>query len=194
MLAPFLAACAHTPAVETDEATPSPGIHLTSRMISYAVRGSTIVELRQAMARIGPIDDGAHRFAHTWGTYAWRFSHNETGSTCHVAPKSVELEIVQTFPTWVSPRAATEPTVREWERWASATRAHEEHHRAILTSTAEKLAAGSLEASRASCNEAEQAANATGNRLLDEMRAAHAAYDRETQHGERTGCLLRDVP
>jgi predicted secreted Zn-dependent protease len=182
--------------LETIESIPRPGLHLTSRTVTYAVRGRTIHQLRDEMARIGPIDDGRHQFAYTWGMYAWKYPHQETPEGCRTGKVSTELEIVQTFPEWIGRQGADAITAREWDRWLSATKAHEEGHRKIALATGERIVE-QLESlgPQATCGDADRAANELGNKLLKDMRAEHSGYDRDTQHGRTTGAFLgEEVP
>jgi predicted secreted Zn-dependent protease len=164
--------------------------------VRYAVRGRNVHQLRDEMTRIGPIDDGRHQFAHTWGTYAWRYPFEKTPAGCLTGNVHVEFELVQTLPEWLDRAGASRATRDEWDRWLAATTAHEEGHRQILLAAAKKMAdALSAVPARPTCGELDEAANGLGVELLQRMRAEHAAYDRETQHGKRTGASLReDLP
>jgi predicted secreted Zn-dependent protease len=190
-----LVACAHAP-IETLERAPAPGVHLLERAVRYAVRGRTVHALRTEMARIGPIDDGGHQFAKTWGEYAWRYPYARGADGCRTGQVTVELEVTATLPAWLDAARAAAETAREWRRWLAATEQHEDGHRRILVSTAAALV-GRLEAVAAqpTCDELDRQAGAAGDALLAQMKAQHAAYDRETQHGATTGALLRaDLP
>jgi predicted secreted Zn-dependent protease len=191
----LLVGCAHLPTpVETVESAPAPGVHLTERVVVYAVRGRDIKSLRASMKRIGPIDDAdhEHQFAKTWGTFAWSYPNDKKDGACATGPVNVELEIVQTYPEWVSRERARGASVSEWNRWMTALRAHEEGHRKILVDTAAQIA-DKLRTIPASptCDELDTAVNALGGQLLDGMRSAHRDFDKTTRHGANTGAHLR---
>jgi predicted secreted Zn-dependent protease len=192
----LLVGCAHLPTpVETVESAPAPGVHLTERVVTYAVRGRDIRALRQSMSRIGPIDDAdhQHQFAKTWGTFAWSYPNDKKDGACATGPVSVELEVVQTYPDWVARTGARASTVAEWNRWMTALKDHEEGHRRLLVDTAKKMSRQlrALPAS-ATCEELDTAANALGGKLLQDMRDAHRDFDKTTRHGASTGAQLRN--
>jgi predicted secreted Zn-dependent protease len=189
----FLAGCAHHAAVETVESTPSPGVHLTSRTIFYAVRGASVGELRQAMRRIGPIDDGGHRSAFTWGMFAWHFPYARGDDGCRTGPVSVEVEVTQTYPEWIGRAGSAAAVEHEWSRWLAALTAHEDGHRQILLSAAQQIA-GFMAAlpAQPTCDEANLIANRVGGELLNKMRTQQVDYDRQTEHGIKTGAKLNE--
>jgi predicted secreted Zn-dependent protease len=188
-----MAGCAHHAAVETVESTPAPGVHLTSRTVFYALRGTTLGELRQAMHRIGPIDDGGHRSAFTWGMFAWHFPYARGDDGCRTGPVSVEVEVTQTYPEWIDRAGAASAVEREWNRWMFALTAHENGHREILVTTAQQIARFlAALPPQSSCDEANAIANRVGGELVARMRAQHADYDQKTEHGIKTGAKLSE--
>ena len=188
-----VAGCAHHAAVETVESTPFAGVHVTARTIFYAVRGATVGELRAAMHRIGPIDDGGHRSAFTWGMFAWHFPYARGDDGCRTGPVSVEVEVTQTYPEWIGRAGAAAAVEHEWTRWLAALTEHENGHRQILVTTAQQIAAAlSALPPQPTCDETSVIANRVGAELLGKMRAQHADYDQKTEHGIKTGARLRD--
>jgi len=168
-------------------------VHLTSRTVFYAVRGATVHELRESMHRIGPIDDGGHRSAFTWGMFAWHFPYARGGDGCRTGPVSVEVEVTQTYPEWIGRAGAVAAVEREWSRWLSALSAHENGHRQILLTTAQQIARLLTELPpQPSCDEANSIANRVGGELLAKMRTQQADYDHQTEHGIKTGAKLQE--
>jgi predicted secreted Zn-dependent protease len=165
---------------------------MTERVVRYAVHGRSIGDLKHEMSRIGPIDDGGHQPAHTWGMFAWRWQYAQSEGSCAVRSPEVELEIVQTFPERSGARGS--PVVnREWTRWLAAVGEHEAAHHLINVETARELMTSlPTVPAQPTCAELDRAANELGQAALTRMRAKHAELDRTTAHGTKTGALLHD--
>jgi predicted secreted Zn-dependent protease len=164
---------------------PTPGVALTVEVVYYDVAGASADELRAQLDLHGPT---GQQDAYTDWWVQWRYDRVQAANGCELRSLAVTLDVTFTFPRWSPPDDAA-PGLRErWEDYLAALRVHEEGHKEIALRAANEIAAAlsSLPASP-SCAELEQAADGTGERILERYRQQELSYDRQTDHGATQG-------
>jgi predicted secreted Zn-dependent protease len=166
-----------------------PRVIVRTRHRPYEIAGSSGVELRAAMERLGPKDPvgGTPYAGYTKWTVAWSYRY-ERVDRCALADVRVVARIRITLPRWDGARRADPTLAAEWSRFIAALRRHEDGHAAIARRAARRVARrlAALRPSR-SCARLERVADAAAVRILNEARAAEIAYDERTRHGDTQG-------
>jgi predicted secreted Zn-dependent protease len=203
-----LAACAHDErwpgdatarapaeaALATEEHTaPAPveaRVVVHTRLRPYDISGSSELELRAAMDRLGPDDpvDGTPYAGFTRWTIEWTYDYGGNATACTLTRVRVVAAVQITLPRWRGVGSADPDLAGEWRRFVAALQRHENGHAKIATTGARRIARllGSLP-SFPSCARLERAADTTGARVLAKTRRAETAYDEWTGHGETQG-------
>jgi predicted secreted Zn-dependent protease len=178
----------------TDDAQESPAraeprVVVRTRLRPYDVSGSSGVELRAAMERLGPKDSvsGTPYAGYTRWRIAWSY-RVERARACELASVRVVARIRITVPRWTRAGQADPSLAAEWRRFVTALRRHENGHAAIATAAARRIGRrlASLRAFR-SCARLERAADRAAVQILNNARAAEVAYDERTRHGDTQG-------
>lgn len=179
------------PATEEVESPPrsEPRVLVRTRLRPYDIAGSSGVELRAAMERLGPKDpvNGTPYAGYTKWTISWFYGY-ERANACALADVRVVARIRITLPRWSGARRADPTLAAEWSRFIAALRRHENGHARIARKAARRVARrlGALGPSR-SCARLERKADAAAGQILREVRAAEIAYDKLTGHGDTQG-------
>jgi predicted secreted Zn-dependent protease len=156
---------------------------------AYDIAGSSALELRAAMDRLGPKDpvDGTPYAGFTRWKIEW--SYDYAGATvCALTRVRVVATIQIALPRWRGASSADPGLAAEWARFLAALRRHENGHAEIAKRGASRIARllGSLPSFR-SCARLERAADSMGARTLETTRRAELAYDEWTRHGDTHG-------
>lgn len=158
----------------------------------YPIQGSTADELRQAMNRLGPLDDAGRPWdAVTHWYVSWSYPYHQEGSDCELGPLEVRVEIMQIMPDWDPPASVSEDLMARWNAYLAALEEHEARHQELGLEAAHEvwLALSSMEA-YPTCQTLEEAADATAQSVLDRFRRMEDAYDQETSHGATQGAVF----
>ena len=180
-------------AAASDEREPSAAtqarVVVRSRVRRYEISGSSALELRDGMDRLGPKDPvyGTPYAGFTRWRIEWSYDY-ATAAGCAVDGVVVAVRIDIVMPRWRDARNGPAELAAAWRRFIAALRRHEEGHAAIARRGARRIARR-LEALRTfpSCARLELAADAAAERILEETRRAERAYDRRTGHGDTQG-------
>ncbi len=155
----------------------------------YDIAGSSALELRAAMERLGPKDpvDETPYAGFTRWTIEWSYDY-AGATTCTLTRVRVVATIQITLPRWRGASSADPAFAAEWARFVGALRRHENGHAEIAKTGARRIARllGSLPSFR-SCVRLERAAESTAARTLVKTRRAELAYDEWTRHGDTQG-------
>ena len=173
-------------------AAPAPAeAHVVVRtyLRAYDIAGSSALELRAAMDRLGPKDpvDGTPYAGFTRWRIEWSYDH-AGAMPCTLTRVRVVATIQIALPRWRGGGSADPGLAAEWARFVAALRRHENGHAEIAKRGARRIARllGSLP-SFLSCARLERAADSTATRTLEMMRRAELAYDEWTRHGDTHG-------
>ncbi len=168
---------------------PPPGLTVTAEESPYEVFGTTAAEIRQSIDDRGPIEDGRRWSGYTHWQIDWSYRYGMRSGSCEIVHVEVAYSSRVVLPDWRASSGTPTSLRRDWERYLSALRTHEEGHVAIGAEAAREVLAriGSLTAP--SCSGMSERANRVGNRTLDEYRGMQRAYDAETGHGRTQGAV-----
>ena len=155
---------------------------LVPRERRYAVIGTTATELAQSIRRDNPFDVPGRRGSHQ-AEFRRRADLVRGTRGCEPRNLRITVESEITLPEWV-PRDPIDSTlVRQWARFVTDLRTHEEGHRAISMRIAEE-AAGELRALRTpSCAAWSVAADSVIQRKLREHQNRQDAHDSDRRAG-----------
>jgi predicted secreted Zn-dependent protease len=162
----------------------------------YDISGSTPGQIWQEMRARGPATpDGKRWTAYTRWDIRWRFEFDESPRGCRIGGIDVRLRIRYTMPRWEEPREASATVARQWSRFIDALEVHEEGHGDFGREAAERVEAELPRLpARRDCQAASRAANAVGDRIIEEVAADERDYDRRTNHGATQGtAFFRDL-
>ena len=177
-------------AAAAPSAEPSlPRLETSLDVVTYAVQGRTAGEVLTSMRAGAPSADGVTYFGMTASEIDVRFRTIQVAGGCRLDGVEVDLDVTMTLPDW-DPDGPTDYAVRrDWARFASALRRHEDGHRDRAVAGAEAVADALADVVRPTCPEVD----AEGRRLAREAQARTAAeqerYDDQTDHGRTEGAM-----
>jgi predicted secreted Zn-dependent protease len=157
----------------------------------YDVEGDTEAQLRASLDARGPESDGRRHDAYTTWHVMWNFPFAESADGCSTGPISTTVQVIITLPRWRGYADESDPLVKRWRDYLDALKRHESGHRNTAFQAATDIAETlpSLPP-RATCEAAEEAANAEAQGVLARYRTAEQSYDAETRHGATQGAIF----
>jgi len=184
------------PASAADAAPVADGIPVAidEKLVNYTVAGDTASELYSQMDALGPIDqkEGKRFQGNTAWNIRWNYRvRSQPGGLCRLDQVSVNLQVTMTLPQWQPKRHADSLLKSRWPAFLSALTNHEMGHRANGVRAAFAVRDALAAMAPGDCAQLANAANAAAKAALDARQNADADYDRETEHGARTGVSLR---
>lgn len=169
-------------------APPAP-VETTVAMKTYPVDGSDETAILHAMARAAPRIDGDLFFGLTLTELSFRFSHRETAAECVVSDVRVGLSVQTTLPEWTPGPGAGSDLHRDWARFASSLRRHEDRHRVLAEAGAVRVRDALAGLAAPTCAALDTEARHRADRVRIETDAEHRRYDDETGHGHTQGAV-----
>jgi predicted secreted Zn-dependent protease len=166
-----------------------PGMHVVEADSVYRVSGFTYDDIYREMQRNGP---GADDIGTRLGLHMsqWRYSFElveRPGAGCRLIDPKVLLHSTIILPNWTNVSTAPPAITSGWRPFIAALRRHEEGHRSLAKSQAERLWQSLLGLEARDCEALRERVVTVAGRVLDEGETAQAAYDRETGHGLTQG-------
>ncbi len=160
-------------------------------IVYYEVSGRTIPEIHEAMFSNTPIRSEEGIFGGvTANTISASYDLMQTSSGCEVRNPVVHLKSTVVLPK-LSDDYRSAATVREWERFISALRAHELMHaqngHAIASTLLSRLY---IFRSEQTCVAIRGRLDAAVSSLIKNMNEIDRHLDRETAHGATQGAVL----
>ena len=153
----------------------------TIRYEPYSVAGDSIADVRRQMDRMRPLSHDALTKWHV----TWRYDFRKRLGFCFIDNVRTTLEIVYILPEL---RTSNIDVRRSFDAYGRRLKIHEDGHARIGRIIANRIHARLPEVGPyASCLQLEQAANALGNRLVQEGADMDEAYDLKTDHGLTQG-------
>lgn len=142
----------------------------------YDVPGRSIAALRAAIDKVRPTDPIDKQRVDALASYDFRWRWRwRVAEGCRMEGVVVERTLKVLLPRPAERDRLPKADARRWDEYMAALRAHEAGHLRIADRRDDLIAA--IQA--ADC----KTADAAGNRVLAEIAAASAAYDRRTRHG-----------
>ncbi|HEX4575698.1 MAG TPA: DUF922 domain-containing protein [Gemmatimonadales bacterium] len=188
-------ACAGAP--PADGPAPSPALArstgalaIANRERRYAITGSSVAALAEAMQRLGPRESGTPADALTEWELESSYREGTTAGGCALRDVRVRLTITVTLPQWDRPTDAPARLILSWRRFLEHVQLHEAGHRAIAEQSARDLAAALTALRGRVCDAVFDEAGRTAKRVVERGRAQNRAYDVETAHGQTQGVEL----
>jgi predicted secreted Zn-dependent protease len=189
LLAIALFGCARKPAPSTvapdmmEVEDVAPGVTVSAKLEYYDVSAATLNGIRQAMFQAGPRSDGRTWGAVTTWNYVWTYQVERMGATgCEVRQAQVKVTMLTTFPRW-NPTATPDSALLEWwEQYRAGLAEHERGH-AVRAAQGGAEIVKALKGVLAFCDVMRNQTTAAANRILGDIKAQQAEYDRVTQHG-----------
>ena len=152
----------------------------------YAVSGRDRGELMVSLSLKAPADGNVRQRGSTRWDIHWTVDRR-SDDVCDLATASVTRRLTVVLPHWDPDRNTDPGLVADWERYVRALADHERGHVALLIAGADRIPPAIR---AATCS----TADAVGQATLDEVRAANAAYDRDTNHGRNQGAWFGPGP
>ena len=153
----------------------------------YTVAGRTAAEVHRSMGDGGPTLDGTTYFGMTASEIGVRFRAVEADGGCRLDAVEVDLDLTMTLPAW-EPAGPTDYALRrDWARFESALRRHEDGHRDRAVAGAQAVADALAGVRAATCAEADAEGQRRVREAQDRTAAEQRRYDDATDHGRTEG-------
>lgn len=162
-----------------------------ARLVYYDVVGDSATKLRHELDHKGPLVNGERFDAYTTWTVSWTFSFVPTAAGCRLTEVNASIAGRIDLPRWEHGDNASARLVKEWERYLTGLRVHEDGHYAHGRAGQDEIQAlGQSFQITDSCASMAKAFNDQANAILTKYRAMDAAYDLETDHGRKQGAVF----
>jgi predicted secreted Zn-dependent protease len=163
-----------------------------AEIVYYDIVGDSAKQLRHELDTKGPIDDGGKRVdGHTKWYVAWNFRYAPSSGGCAFTQFEVTVKGTVTLPRWVGSKRSSNSLSRKWQSYIAALRLHEDGHYAHGVQAAQDITAlGQSFRVSDSCSTIAKTFNDRANAILEQYKAADAAYDSDTKHGEKQGAIF----
>lgn len=160
-------------------------------IVYYPAEGKTIPEIHDSMFRNSPIRSAQGTYGGlTTNTISANYDLMQTSKGCEVRNPVVKLNSIVTLPK-LTEDVRSVSTVREWERFIGALRAHELMHarngHSIATTVITRLYNFR---SRQSCGAIRARLDHAISTLINNMNEFDRHLDRDTSHGATQGAML----
>jgi predicted secreted Zn-dependent protease len=154
----------------------------------FTVTGDTASALSAEIDAKGPVgDNGRHSDGYTRWSMTWTFGMTSDDAGCSANRISVDLDIRMFLPRWDTPPNADPRLITRWNRYLAALRSHEDGHRARAEAAAGEMRRKLLGERATDCRVLEARLDSMASALLAGLRERQAAYDRETDFGQKQG-------
>jgi predicted secreted Zn-dependent protease len=167
------------------------GLSIATHERYYDVTGTSVAELRDAIRRLGPQEQGQAADALTVWDLEWTYAERPSAEGCALRDVRVTLSVTMTLPRWDPPADAPARLIAAWHEYLDHVKIHEAGHRAIAEQYAHRLLSALTGLRAASCDAVWDAASRTAARVNGEGQARNRAYDVETKNGQTQGVLLQ---
>ena len=154
----------------------------------YTIQGETSSALGGEIAAKGPVgEDGKRSDGYTRWFMRWTFNMTTDATGCLADRVTVDVDIRMTLPRWNTPPGANPQLIARWNRYLAALRTHEDGHRYRSEEVAWDMRRALLRERAPDCPTLENQLNSIANGMLAQLRERQAAYDRETNFGQKQG-------
>ncbi|GAB5534082.1 MAG: hypothetical protein Rubg2KO_03310 [Rubricoccaceae bacterium] len=160
-------------------------VHVTEQR--YPVSGTTERDILHSMRTDGPNTGGSSFFGLTGSESSFQIQPRMDGEHCVADDVRVELAVTITLPEWEPIGDAPYEVQRDWSRFSTALKRHEDGHRQIAADGANATREALQQLRRTTCGQVEADARQLAQRIADQTEAEHIRYDRETDHGRTQG-------
>ena len=155
---------------------------LQAQTQQFDVTGNTTDAIRASLNR--------HR-QHSSSQVQWHFNWQSTPGQCRITDVSTEVTVTAHTPLLQPDPQRPHAVQQQWDRYLLALQAHQEGHIELALEHARQIEQGIAALPPMSrCDELQQAANATGQRILSALSEANQEYDKRTQQGALEGATF----
>lgn len=172
-----------------DEARPAARVVTTAQQQPYAVEGATAEELLRSMVARAPESQDGTYFGLTVTELSFRYRHRRTDAGCALNDVHIDLAVRVALPAWTPGPGAGYDLRRDWARFTSNLRRHEDRHRTLAESGADRIRAALDGLEARTCAAVDAEAQRRAEQIQRETDAAHRRYDDETGHGRTQGAV-----
>lgn len=166
---------------------------VTIQTVHYEIFGSTAEQLRSQMNQMGPEDPrfGKRFYGNTTASIRFGYGYSIFGTRCQISSAEVNSSVIVTLPKWNIPANVSPQLIRNWSRFITALKLHEDGHKNYIIEASNKI----LDALKdlpdsPKCNSLGDLANATGQKIIKEYNERNIRYDRTTRHGATQGAVF----
>jgi len=154
-----------------------PALHAQTQQ--FDVAGSTTDAIRASLNR---------NRQHSSSQVQWHFNWQSTPGQCRITDVSTEVTVTAHTPHLQPDPQRPNAVQQQWDGYLLALQAHQEKHIELALEHARQIEQSiATLPPMGSCNQLQQAANATGQRLLNVLSEANREYDKRTQQGALEG-------
>lgn len=154
----------------------------------YTIQGETSSALGAEIAAKGPVgENGKRSDGYTRWSMRWTFNMTADATGCLADRVTVDVDIRMTLPRWNTPPGANPQLIARWNRYLAALRTHEDGHRYRSEEVAWDMRRALFRERAPDCRTLESHLNSIANGMLAQLRERQAAYDRETNFGQKQG-------
>ncbi|MEM1055936.1 MAG: DUF922 domain-containing protein [Bacteroidota bacterium] len=156
---------------------------------SYEVTGTTQGEVLASLRELGPKSGQRDFFGMTETEMSYRYWKTPGDDGCRLEQIRLDLHVVITLPTWEPPRGTPYELKRDWARFETALRRHEDGHREIAEWGAREVYHALRSLRTPTCDTIDDAGREIAQRLRETSELRQAAFDRQTGHGRTQGAV-----
>lgn len=172
------------------------GVAISAPVTRYPVTASTLADMRAQVRRDGPSINGRRWDGATQWRMSWRYSMASDATGCSVKDLRVSLTAAITMPQWLPTAEADDATKLWWRRYESGLMTHERGHAQLAVDAASAFRRALLTVRAPTCDNLRHDITALGEKFMNRLRDAQAAYDVATRHGgtQIAASLNADAP
>lgn len=157
----------------------------------YQVYGYTPNEVRAQLNACGAESAGEAYDAYTSYYINWTYNYQPVAAGCNIKDVTVGAKIDFFYPKWEDPGNAQPGLAERWQTYMTNLETHENGHKDIALEGAKAILNSLLALSdSATCDDAGNLANSTGQSIFADYDAQNKAYDAETGHGATQGAVF----
>jgi len=169
------------------------GVESSCHMQTYAVTGSSSLDLWDHIHQLGPVDakDGRRHPAYTHWHIERRYWYERSGGSCGIGRSQVSIDTAMTLPVWTDPVHGSEGLRREWNVFVVHLKEHELGHRDNGMQAAVAIRQAIDGVGRApDCRTLGDRIDAAAATAIAHAHQADLDYDARTGDGRKQGAVL----
>lgn len=160
-----------------------PGVVVDSHLRFYDISAGSLLEIRRAIGRLGPHDQGRSWDAFTTWRFEWTYHATRAGAgACEARRPSVHVRTEVVFPRWNPIADPDSALLVWWQQYNAGLMEHERGH-ALLAIEGAGALAKELDGAHAPCAQLPEVVRAIGARHIAVVTRRQSEYDSTTRHG-----------
>ncbi len=154
---------------------------------TYEVRGRNEREILASMRAGGPKTEGSDFFGLTETQLAYRYWKKQGEAECSLYQIRIDINVTITLPRWDAPSDTPYELRRDWRRFESALRRHEDGHREIAEWGAREVYDALANLRTPTCAGIDAAARTAAQRVREMGEERQHRFDQQNGHGRTQG-------